>query len=379
MFPYIFTYSISCFVLYIGLKIKKNSPMRVLLIFIALLFPAFLAGLRDGSVGADTLTLEHFFEYCKANNFSQILGVSDYEVGFKLYVYAVASVTNNVFWLHFTIELFIVLFVWKSIDENVVEQYKVFAMLLYYLLFYSLNMIRQMMAMSILLFSYRYIKQKKLLKFILCVVISFFIHKASIIGLALYPIYTVCLQNDAIELLKKNKTRKSSLFKNLIYQFRYFLIALCIFMACLAVHYAREIITFAHLYFDDYYQIFYDSGLSATRYTLYMTAILVVTAYTLQFKRTEYLYYFVLFVISLILYQFRTVSQFAYRLSFFLSFYIIVLIPQVISFINKKSNRAIVISMVLVIVCIYSYDFFVLREYNNTYPYTFSQSLIFLQ
>ena len=148
--------------LYIGLKIKKNNPMRVLLIFIALLFPAFLAGLRDGSVGTDTLTLERFFEYCKENSFSKIFAVTDYEVGFKLYVYAVASVANNVFWLHFAIEFFVVFFVWKAIDENVVEQYKVFAMLLYYILFYSysLNMIRQMMAMSILLFSYRYIKQK---------------------------------------------------------------------------------------------------------------------------------------------------------------------------------------------------------------------------
>lgn len=210
------------------------------------------------------------------------------------------------------------------------------------------------------------------MKFILCVVISFFIHKASIIGLALYPIYTVCLQNDAIELQKKNRLMESSLFKQIIYQCRYFLIALGILMACLIVYYAREIITFAHFYFDDYYQIYYDSGSSTTRYMLYMVALLIVTAYTLQFKHTEYLYYFVIFILGLILYQFRTVSMHAYRLSFFLSFYIIVLIPQVISLINKKSNRVLVISAVLIIVCIYSYDYFVLRGYNRTYPYIFS-------
>lgn len=372
MFPYIFTYSISCFVLYIGLKIKKNSPIRVLLIFIALLFPALLAGLRDGSVGTDTLTLEHFFEYCKVSNISQIFSESDYEIGFKLFVYSIARIVDNVFWLHFAIEFFVVFFVWKAIDENVADQYKVFAVLLYYLLFYSfsLNIIRQMMSMSILLFSYTYIKRKELLKFLLCVLVSFFFHKASIFGLALYPIYCVCLQNDATELQKK-QNRLNSFFRKLIYKFRFLLVLIGITMTLLVVFYAREIIAFAHFYFDDYYYIYQDSGASSLRYTLYMVALLIVTAYTFQFKHTEFLYYFLVFVISLILYHMSSISGQAYRIAMFFSIYFVVLIPQVIFLIKGKMNRAIVISTVLIIVFMYSYDFFILREYNGTYPYIF--------
>ena len=353
MFPYILTYTASCVFLYIGLKCKSNKVLYRVLIGIALLLPALLAGLRDSSVGTDTKSYIQIFKNAVGlNNRTAFFENTGMEDGFNAFIYLISRLTNNVFWMLFLCELFACFFVWKAIDENVVEQYKVFAMLLYYLLFYSysLNMIRQMMAMSILLFSYQYIKQRKLLKFLLCVIISFFFHKASVIGLVLYPIYSVCLQNDTIELQKEYGSRKSSLFKKIIYKYRYFLIALGILMACLIVYYAREIITFAHFYFDDYYQIYNGSGASTTRYMFYMVALLIVTAYTLQFKRTEFLYYFVIFIIGLILYQFRTVSEHTFRLSMFLSFYIIVLIPQVISLIKKKTDRAIVISMVLIIV-----------------------------
>ena len=68
MFPYILTYAASCFFLYIGVKCKRSSKtLNYIFVGIALLLPALLAGMRDSSVGTDTVAYIRYFEYVKDN------------------------------------------------------------------------------------------------------------------------------------------------------------------------------------------------------------------------------------------------------------------------------------------------------------------------
>ena len=378
MFPYILTYATSCFFLYIGVKCKSSKWLNRILISIALLLPALLAGMRDSSVGTDTANYIRYFEYVKnAGSHVQNFKYLDLERGFGVFLYLISRLTDNVFWMLFLSELFICFFVWKAIDDNVSDQYKVFSMVLYYLLFYSFsfNLMRQMMAMSILLFSYRYIKRREMFKFLICVVIASLLHNASVIGVALYPIYGVCMRKDSINSQYKKISQFGLLLRKVVFKLRFVLILSGLCLAALIIYNGKEIIEFINIYFKDFYAIAegIGGGSSAWRYTLYMILLLICSAYTFQFFRTEYMFYIVIFLLSIILYQFKFISKEAYRVAMYYSLYFVILIPQVIAATSKKTNRKISSIMVFIIACIYSYDFFVIQLYNSTYPYMLSQ------
>lgn len=379
MFPYILTYATSCFFLYIGLRYKSNKVLNCIFIGIALLLPALLAGMRDSSVGTDTSHYIRYFEYVKdtgsrVQNFKYL----DLERGFGVFLYLISRFTNNVFWMLFLSELFICFFVWKAIDDNVSDQYKVFSMVLYYLLFYSFsfNIMRQMMAMSILLFSYRYIKKRELFKFLICVVIASLFHTSAIIGFALYPIYGVCMGKDSISLQHKKTSQFKLLFRKVVFKLRFLLILVGLCLAVFLLYNGKEVIKFISDYFNDFHAIAEGIGGSGSplRYTLYMILLLICTAYTIQFARTEYMFYIVIFLLSIILYQIKFISTEAYRVAMYFSLYIVILIPQIIATMPKKTNRTISSLMVFIIICIYSYDFFVIQQYNGTYPYLLSMN-----
>ncbi len=179
------------------------------------------------------------------------------ERGFGVFLYLISCLTDNVFWMLFLSELFICFFIWKAIDDNVSDQYKVFSMVLYYLLFYSfsLNIMRQMMAMSILLFSYRYIKRRQMFKFMICVVIASLIHISSVIGFALYPIYGVCIGKDSIYLQHKETSRFNSFLQKVVYKSRFVLILAGLCLAAFLIYNGKEVIKFLAAYFNDFYDI----------------------------------------------------------------------------------------------------------------------------
>lgn len=64
----------------------------------------------------------------------------------------------------------------------------------YLALFYcdSLSIIRQALAVAVIFYSYRYFSKKKLLPFLLCVVVSAMFHKAAWCALIIYPVYWWC-------------------------------------------------------------------------------------------------------------------------------------------------------------------------------------------
>lgn len=233
-----------------------------------------------------------------------------------------------------------------------------------------------MMAMSILLFSYRYIKKRKLLKFLICVLIASLLHKSSIIGFALYPIYGVCLGKDSISLQHKEKSQLKMFLQKVVFKWRFVLIFAGLCLAALIIYNGKEIIKFLNVYLNDFFAIAKGIGGSgsAWRFTLYLILLLICTAYTFQFAYTEYTFYIVIFLLSMILYQIKFISTEAYRIAMYYSLYFVVLIPQIIAATSKKSNRIISSIMVFTIACIYSYDFFVIQQYNGTYPYLLSMN-----
>lgn len=77
----------------------------------------------------------------------------------------------------------------KAIKDNSICLYE--SLIIYYSLFYidSLSILRQMTAVSVVLYGYRYIKEKKILKYLLCCYIASLYHSTAIISIFLYFIY----------------------------------------------------------------------------------------------------------------------------------------------------------------------------------------------
>ena len=80
-------------------------------------------------------------------------------------------------------------FIFKSIKEH--SSYPFLSISLYIALFYlsSLGIIRQALAESIVLYSLKYVKGKRLVPFCLLIVIASLIHKTAFLAIVIYPIY----------------------------------------------------------------------------------------------------------------------------------------------------------------------------------------------
>ena len=345
----------------------------------AILLPSFLAGFRDSGVGTDMMVYgDKYFAYAKNISMAKFFAITGCEYGYGAFVYLVAYFTDKIFWMYFLTELIIISLVWKSFDEYINDRFKPFALLIYYFMFYSfsLNLMRQSIAMSILLYSFRFIRNQKKIPFLLCCVLAFLFHKTSIVGLTIYPIYQVCVTDNKGEYKQTNKLKhkaKRVELKHLIKKYRFIIIFFGIVIAILVVKNAKAIIAMLYLYFNDYHSIYYGlkgSGTSTIVYTSYMLLLLLFTSYGIDHRKTCFLFYFLMFAMNIIMYQLKHVSNAAYRISLYFSFFLVILLPKVIQETKSPRNRMFNMYVSFALINIYAYDYFVIRLYNETYPYT---------
>ena len=373
MLPYIITFIASCLIAAIGLSIRNRSLFlyRVLII-IAILLPSLLAGFRDSGVGTDMKVYgDRYFAYAKSIRMSEFFAITDCEYGYGLFVYLIAHFTDTTFWMYFMIEFFIMMLIWSCIDDYLEDIYKPFALLTYYLMFYSfsLNLLRQAMAMAVILYSFKFVRRHKFMPTILCCLIASLLQKTSIVSIIIYPIYQVCVTTDEIE----NNPRRNYILKQFVNRYRYYILAIIIIAAMLIIKNARIIITAIYFYLNDYHAIFYglqNSNTNAIVYMLYMLLLILFTAYEMKVHSTYYLFYIIMMGISIIMYQLKNVSNAAYRISLYYSIYLVVLLPKMIQEIDNQKNRVISLIVSIIVMDVYAYDFFISRLYNQTYPYT---------
>lgn len=90
-------------------------------------------------------------------------------------------------------------FLFRAIDEN--SDNKVLSLFIFFsmcLLYQMMNQARQILAVAIILYSVKYINQKKFWRFLLIIIFAFSIHKTSIIFLPLYFLSTFKLDKKTL-------------------------------------------------------------------------------------------------------------------------------------------------------------------------------------
>lgn len=193
MIYYIVAFLITLLCVYISQKTNKKMVKISFMILSAIPF-IFISGFRGYNVGIDTkinyvpnylIAVKYgdsmnFFEY-----FSQL-----YSVGFSLIVYVLSHFFSSPTALLLFCAILMQIFTFGAIysqSKNPLLSVSIYFLSGSYLL--AMNGMRGFLAFSIALFSLKYIKNRKLIKFIIVITIGGLIHPSVLPFLFLYPLY----------------------------------------------------------------------------------------------------------------------------------------------------------------------------------------------
>lgn len=195
-------YLITFFASYLLLKIsrtKKNKVVKFVAVFLALLLPSILAGMRDYSIGTDievygNIWFDRAVAYTKTRDlFAYLKWANSSSIGvvYALVNYIVACFTSNSHWFYFILNLLTNGLIYKAAKDNEDIVDVPFAMLVYYLLFYnqSLNILRQSLALAFTLCSFKDIRENNVFKLLIWSILAILSHNSAIVIIALFLIY----------------------------------------------------------------------------------------------------------------------------------------------------------------------------------------------
>lgn len=195
------------------IKLKNCSKyVKQLLIVIGIAIPVILAAARSMNVGTDVKVYGYsvFNTAVKSTRFSDmnyLRGWYQIELGYRAINFIISRFTDNLFWILGAIQLFINILVYQALKyfkNHVCTEFRIsWGMLIFYLLFYNetLNLMRQSMALAIVLFTFRYIYQNKPVRYFIGVVLAMQFHVTAIVALLFYPLYYLIVIKDKKKLL----------------------------------------------------------------------------------------------------------------------------------------------------------------------------------
>lgn len=171
--------------LLIGLGFKVNNSDKKIKFYIVVVFSALtlVSALRGNSVGMDTNQYIKAYENISYLNWNQLNEIS-YEIGFSVLCKFLSYISIKPQILIIISSMFIMMSVARFIYKNSSDV--VMSVLLFITLnvfFNYMNIMRQAIAISIILCSYEYLKKNKYIKFSLATIIASLFHQSAIICL----------------------------------------------------------------------------------------------------------------------------------------------------------------------------------------------------
>lgn len=187
---------IQSIIIYLGLAVlcffaakvaeETNNKKMVWIIIFSL---SLIAGLRALSVGIDAKNYNRWFELIASGRQDQIFGV---ETSFIFICKIILTVWNNTNFVFFLFALFshglIVFTLWKN-REHISFQWSVLS---YYIMFFafSLNGMRQFIAVALVVYATNFIREGKYLRFVLAILTAMIFHLSAAVGF-FYILYEI--------------------------------------------------------------------------------------------------------------------------------------------------------------------------------------------
>lgn len=175
------------------LSVKANKSLRKAFACLSIIVPATFAGLRYG-IGTDYfVTYKPYFDYLSGNGSLLLVNRESLDLGYYLLNVLVIKLGGNFQLVLYLASVITFLAFRKAIfpyKEKISIGLSTFVfMLMYYQA--SFNIIRQMMAATIVLYSFQYIVQRNPKRFVLWVFIAALFHKTAILVLPFYLLANV--------------------------------------------------------------------------------------------------------------------------------------------------------------------------------------------
>lgn len=184
-------YFIIILLLIIGIFFK-NPKIKKYYYFLICLLIFLVSSFRNELIGNDTIQYLRFFDLINGANLNHYIDNGYFEVGYIYINYFIKLISDSkLFFLTIT-SAFIYFGIFRFIYKNSKNEFMsllLFVLLLYF--FESMSAIRQYLAISIILLSFDNIRNKKLIKYIISVVLALLIHKSAIICILLYFVYNI--------------------------------------------------------------------------------------------------------------------------------------------------------------------------------------------
>lgn len=186
----------------INVIIAFKKVFYIAFIIIAVLIPSLIAGLRDYSIGTDVMIYGNIWfnnAVHTSDFFSYIQWALSSSIGFlyATFNYVIAKFTQNphyfYFWYSFA-ENFIVFWAIKR-NRDIVKATPAMAVYLFMFFNLTLNILRQGMALIILVWGFKNIRNKQFLKYAVVVLIAYLFHSTAILGIFIYFIYWLVNDN----------------------------------------------------------------------------------------------------------------------------------------------------------------------------------------
>lgn len=201
---YIIVFLASCLCFYA--KDRTRGFLAAFLTLIGITIPCLLAAVRDKTIGTD-VTGYGMFVYRDTKNVSLLEAFnirSDNPRGFVALAWLI-NLANGSFEVYlFIIELLIILPAYFSISYFLKKDTWI-GMLFFYFLFYaiSLNIMKQMIAVSLSAFALCLALEKHYKSWLLCSVIAFLMHQTGIVSFLIYPMYLLFSKTSAYSLVRR--------------------------------------------------------------------------------------------------------------------------------------------------------------------------------
>lgn len=338
MIIYIIALMLSLFFVFISKKIESKK-IRILLCFFSAI-PFFLVSAIRYDVGTDYL-----FRY--VNDYDVLVNggkVDNLEIGFKLLVKLCILLKSNYQLIFIISSLIITLFVFYTIYRD--SNNAMLSILLYFVgafFFQSLNMIRQYISISIILFSYKYFLDGKWIKWIGFVVLAAFFHTTSLI---------FAIINIMIYAINKLLHKDILLNKKIVFAL--------IILLFIAKPFIKNIINFllSMTRFDVYINSSYNQG-DLQIIPFIINLLLYIGMMYIYKKRkdkvTKVDYFFILMqIVALIFVTLGNISYLSIRLVYYFSIFQIISIPHFLTNLKNIYNSKYNIICTVLIILMFS-------------------------
>ncbi len=327
---------------------SAQSARRRRWIYVLLaLIPMFvLIGFRNQSLGNDTNTYLQTFLRLIDTPWSELFENSRMEHGFLVFTKLLTYVTKSALAYQVICAAICAMAVFSFANQMERSPFLfIFLFCTMGLYTFMFSGLRQTLAMCICLFSFYFIKNRKIIPFLLFVLLAFFFHKSAVLFIAVYFVYP----------------RKLSIFNTVLY----------VGIGAFCVAYIEAL----QLWFNELLE--YDYEIESTgNGGIFLAFLFVLTALAafllISYKRVnkESVGYLNVAILSLIMWVTRLVTRVAERPSYYFLFFSCAAIAYAVDSLGKPKERYIV-KLAVIGLCLVLYIYRFLTNYATLVPYKF--------